>query len=41
MKENRLKIDVKETGLDSSGSGQEPEAGSCELGNELLGSLKC
>jgi hypothetical protein len=26
--------------LDSSGSGQEPEAGSCEQGNEPFGSIK-
>jgi hypothetical protein len=28
-------------GLDSSGSGQRPVAGSCEHGNALSGSIKC
>jgi hypothetical protein len=31
---------VERCGLDSSGSGQGPLAGSCELGNELLGFIK-
>jgi len=31
---------VGRCGLDASGSGQEPEAGSCEHGNEPLGSMK-
>lgn len=28
-------------GLDSSGSGEGPEEGSCEDGNELLDCIKC
>jgi hypothetical protein len=31
---------VRRCGLDSSGSGQGPVAGSCEHGNEPLGSIK-
>jgi hypothetical protein len=31
---------VGNCGLDSSGSGQEPVAGSCEYGNEPSGSVK-
>jgi len=31
---------VGRCGLDSYGSGQGPVAGSCEHGNELLGSIK-
>jgi hypothetical protein len=28
-------------GLDASDSGQRPTVGSCEDGNELMGSIKC
>jgi hypothetical protein len=31
---------VERCGLDSSGSGQGPMAGSCKQGNEHLGSMK-
>jgi hypothetical protein len=32
-------MDLRETGLDLSGSGQRPVADSCEHGNELSGSI--
>jgi hypothetical protein len=32
--------EVRSSGLDSSGSGQGPVAGSCEHSNEALGSIK-
>jgi hypothetical protein len=36
-----LRETVEECGLESSGSGQGPVAGSCEHSNEPLGSIKC
>jgi hypothetical protein len=38
--EDKIRSRVGRCGLDSSGSGLGPVAGSCELGNELSGSIK-
>jgi hypothetical protein len=38
---DNIKMDLKEIGLDLSGSGLGPVEGSCEHGNEPLDSIKC
>jgi hypothetical protein len=39
--QGNIRRDLREIGLDSPGSVWEPVEGSCEHGNEYLGSVKC